>query len=102
MASSILLHDGVEPSSSLQPVSHPPASLACKIHYYTILLASKLLTSVRLYIYCSFIVAEMLPNSLSWDLIFKIFLGGMPPDPPRMSMLCMLRVLCTPVCDVHR
>ena len=49
MASSILLHDGVEPSSSLQPVSHPPASLACKIHYYTILLASKLLTSVRLY-----------------------------------------------------
>ena len=78
MTSSILLHDGVEPSCSLQPVSHPPTSLACKIHYYTILLASKLLTSVRLYV---ILLAEMSPNSLSWDLIFKIFLGGMPPDP---------------------
>ena len=42
----------------------------------------------------------MPPNSLLWHLIFKNFLmGGMPPDPPRISML---RVLCTPICGTHR
>ena len=33
------------------------------------------------------LVAEMLPNSVFWYLFFKIFLGGMPPDPPSFSML---------------
>jgi len=30
------------------------------------------------------------PNSISEHLIFKIFLGGHAPRPPRISMLCML------------
>ena len=30
---------------------------------------------------------------------FQKFSGGMPPDPPRISLL---RVFCTPVCDAHR
>ena len=38
------------------------------------------------------LVAEMSPNSIFWYLFFKIFLGGMPPDPPSFSMLCMLGV----------
>ena len=27
--------------------------------------------------------AEMSPDCISWGLFFQIFLGGMPPDPPR-------------------
>ena len=42
------------------------------------------------------LVAEMSPNSVFWSLFFKIFLGGMPPDPPSFSMLRMLGVLCIP------
>ena len=38
---------------------------------------------------------EMLPNSISEHLIFKIFLGGHAPRPPRISMLRMLIVLST-------
>ena len=34
-------------------------------------------------------------NSISDDLFFKIFLGGMPPDPLSISMLCMLIVFRT-------
>jgi len=30
----------------------------------------------------------MAQNAISDDLKFKIFLGGMPPDPPSMSCLC--------------
>ena len=32
---------------------------------------------------------------MSEYLIFQILLGGMPPDPPSISMLCMLIVLHT-------
>ena len=32
------------------------------------------------------LVAEISPNSVFWYLFFKIFLGGMPPDPPSFSM----------------
>ena len=39
------------------------------------------------------LVAEMSPNSVFWYLFFKIFLGGIPSDPPSF---CMLDVLCTP------
>ena len=39
--------------------------------------------------------AQNPPNSISECLIFQIFLGGMPPDPPSISMLCMLIVLRT-------
>ena len=42
------------------------------------------------------LVAEMSPNPVFWYLFFKIFVGGMPPDPPSFSMLRMLGVLCTP------
>ena len=38
---------------------------------------------------------EMPSDSISEHLIFKIFLGDMPPDPPRYSMLRMLIVLRT-------
>ena len=38
---------------------------------------------------------EMLPNSTFEHLFFKIFLGGMPPDPTSISMLHMLIVLLT-------
>ena len=41
------------------------------------------------------ILPEIPPSSISEHLFFKIFLGGMPPDPPSISMLCMLIVLCT-------
>ena len=37
----------------------------------------------------------MSPDCISWGLFFQIFLGGMPPDPPRKSMLRMLSVLRT-------
>ena len=36
--------------------------------------------------------AEMSPDCISWSLFFQIFLGGIPPDPPRKSMLRMLSV----------
>ena len=39
--------------------------------------------------------AQNPPNSISECLIFQIFLGGMPPDPPSISMLRMLIVLHT-------
>ena len=38
---------------------------------------------------------KMVSDSISEHLFFKIFLGGMPPDPPSFSMLRMLIVLCT-------
>ena len=37
----------------------------------------------------------MVSDAISEHLIFKIFLGGMPPDPPSKSMLRMLSVLRT-------
>ena len=37
----------------------------------------------------------MASDSISEHLFFKIFLGGMPPDPPSISILCMLIVLRT-------
>ena len=42
-----------------------------------------------------YIDSEIPPDSISEHLFFKIFLGGMPPDPPSISMLRMLIVLCT-------
>ena len=39
--------------------------------------------------------SKMIPKVISWSVIFKIFLGGMSPDPPGVSMLCMLNVLHT-------
>ena len=44
----------------------------------------------------AYLEAKLPPNSISWCLFLQIFLGGMPPDPPRKSMLRMLGVLCTP------
>ena len=38
---------------------------------------------------------EMPPDSVSEHLFFKIFLGGIPPDPPSISMLNMLIVIRT-------
>ena len=34
------------------------------------------------------LVAEMSPNSVFWYQFFKIFLGGMPPDP--LALACFL------------
>ena len=42
------------------------------------------------------VIKNSLKMLLDCSINFKIFLGGgMPPDPPRMSMLS---VLCTPLC----
>ena len=38
---------------------------------------------------------KMVSDSISEHLFFKMFLGGMPPDPPSFSMLRMLIVLRT-------
>ena len=38
----------------------------------------------------AYLEAKLPPNSTSWCLFLQIFLGGMPPDPPRGSMLRML------------
>ena len=38
---------------------------------------------------------KMLSDVISEDVFFKNFLGGMPPDPPSISMLHMLSVLRT-------
>ena len=38
---------------------------------------------------------KMLSDVISEHVFFKIFLGGMPPDPPSKSMLRILGVLCT-------
>ena len=37
---------------------------------------------------------KMVSDSISEHLFFKIFLGGMSPDPPSFSMLRTLIVLC--------
>ena len=39
--------------------------------------------------------SKMASDSISEHLFFKIFLGGVPPDPPSISMLCMLIALHT-------
>ena len=44
-------------------------------------------------------MAEMPPNSFFWHLIFKNFCWGYAHRPLRISTL---RVLCTPVCGIHR
>ena len=35
---------------------------------------------------------EVVPDSISEGCFLKIFLGGMPPDPPNLSMLCTISV----------
>ena len=40
-------------------------------------------------------LTKILSDAISEHLFFKIFLGGMSPDPPRSSMLCMLNVPST-------
>ena len=39
--------------------------------------------------------SKLLPDSISEGQISKFFCGGMPPDPPSKSMLCMLSVQST-------
>jgi len=69
-----------------------------------ILFICKLTTSYLLYciihgeVFNSWICQSCTESALKCNLrasIFKIFLGGMPPDPPSISMLCILIVLCT-------
>ena len=43
----------------------------------------------------AYIDSEKPSDSISELLFFKIFLGGMPPDPPSISILRMLIVLRT-------
>ena len=50
---------------------------------------------ICLYTYTMLIYLKKLADSISQCLIFKIFLGGMPPDLPSISMLCMLIVFHT-------
>ena len=52
-------------------------------------------------IYNAYIEPEIPPNSISEHLFFKIFLGGMPPDPPSIRMLHMLIVLRTIAKEHH-
>ena len=44
---------------------------------------------------CYYEEFKMPPDSISVHKIFKIFLGGMPPDSPSISMLRMLGMLRT-------
>ena len=46
-------------------------------------------------IHCPHFDSQMSPNSISEHLFFNIVLGGMPLDPPSISMLSMLIALRT-------
>ena len=41
------------------------------------------------------LVAEMSPNPVFWYLFFKIFLGGMPPDPLALACFACWLHTCT-------